>query len=92
MLRNFFLIEKRLNTKRSKTTGDSRGSSTHESTDQTRNFEKTGTEFFNKWLKPQKLLLECKYFPQNEAENYVQNVRIQFFLTNQLQCPNVLPP
>ena len=73
MLRNVFLIEKRLNTKRlgtfrSKTTGDSRGSSTPESTDQTRNFEKTGTEFFNKSLKPQTLLLECKYFPQNEAE------------------------
>ena len=85
MLRNLFLIEKRLNTKRlgtfrNKTTGDSRGSSTSESTDQTRNFEKTGTEFFNKWLKPQTLLLECKYFPQNEAEKEVQNVCIQFFL------------
>ena len=58
MLRNFFLIEKRLNKKRlgtfcSKTTVDSRGSSTPESTDQTRNFEKPETEFFNKWFKPQ---------------------------------------
>ena len=84
MLRNLFLIEKRLNTKRlgtfrNKTRGDSRGSSTSESTDQTRNFEKTETEFFSKWLKPQTLLLECKYFPQNEAENEVQNVCIQFF-------------
>ena len=74
MLRNFFLIEKRLNKKRlgtfcSKTTVDSRGSSTPESTNQTRNFDKTETEFFNKWLKPQTLLLDCKYFPQNEAEN-----------------------
>ena len=74
MLRNFFLKEKRLNTKRlgtfcNKTTGHSRGSSTPESTDQTRNFEKTGTKFFNKWLKPQTLLLDCKHFPQNEAQN-----------------------
>ena len=74
MLRNLFLIEKRLNTKRlgtfrNKTTGDSRGFSTPESTDQTRNFEKTETEFFNKWLKPQTLLLDCKHFSQNKTEN-----------------------
>ena len=97
MLRNFSLKEKRLNTKRletlcNKTTGHSQGSSTPESTDQARNFEKHGTEFFNKWLKTQTLLLDCKYFPQNEAQKLTTKRLYTVFFTNHLKCPHVLSP